>query len=411
MRPEEIAALGDLAGEAAAGTALQLHQVHAGIARRVWKAVGPAALPVSLAHDGIAKLAYGASRELARAAVRAGALAAAAAQPADARSIQESASGRALVGALNGVVGDTLERRHNRLSLRTTLRAGGQEVALTPEDLRGAFPHASSRLAVFIHGLGQTDEAWMRRADRHIPYGYRLQAELGYTPLYVRYNTGRHISDNARELALLLDRVTSGWPTDVHEIALVGHAMGGLVARGACHYGAGRDWTRRVRHVVTLGTPHTGTPLERLADAAGSVLERLPETRAVAKALSLRSAGMKDLRYGYIVEEDWRDHELASGRRAAREIPFAATADHYFVSAALAREAHGPIGRVVGDLLVPPPSAWGHRRANEQLRFPVEHYAHLGGTDHFALLNHPAIYAQIRHWLCSRRALPAPAEG
>src|SRR5881397_119965 len=120
------------------------------------------------------------------------------------------------------------------------------------------------RLAVFVHGLGQTDEAWFARPERHVPYGYRLEAELGYTPLYIRYNTGRHISENGRELAGLLDAVVGDWPVEVHEIALFGHAMGGLVARAACHYGSARGWTRHVRQVFMLGAPHAGAPLEQL---------------------------------------------------------------------------------------------------------------------------------------------------
>ena len=54
MRPEEIEALGDLAGDAAAGATKQIQEIHTGIARRVWRRVGPASLPVRLAHDRIA---------------------------------------------------------------------------------------------------------------------------------------------------------------------------------------------------------------------------------------------------------------------------------------------------------------------------------------------------------------------
>jgi pimeloyl-ACP methyl ester carboxylesterase len=179
----------------------------------------------------------------------------------------------------------------------------------------------------------------------------------------------------------------------VREIALFGHAMGGLVARAACHYGSGRAWTRYVRHVIMLGAPHGGAPLEQLTAAAGGILARLPETRPVARAIEQRSAGIKDLRYGYVVDEDWAD-----GDRSAppREIPFLEGAKHYFVSS--------------GDLFVTRRSAWA-RRAREPVRFPAEHYAHIDGVSHFDLLNHPAVYAQIHWWLCSRRALPAPAGG
>jgi hypothetical protein len=42
------------------------------------------------------------------------------------------------------------------------------------------------------------------------------------------------------------------------------------------------------------------------------------------------------------------------------------------------------------------------------MQFPVDHYCHVGEVNHFDLLNHPAIYEQIRRWLTLRPALPAP---
>jgi pimeloyl-ACP methyl ester carboxylesterase len=249
----------------------------------------------------------------------------------------------------------------------------------------------------------------MLGAARSIPYGYRLQAELGYTPLYIRYNTGLHISENGRELNRVIDRIIAEWPVDVHEIALIGHSMGGLVARSACHYGAGSNWTAKVRHVFTLGAPHRGAPLEQVANAASAALALVPETRPFARALNLRSAGVKDLRYGYLVDEDWLGHDCDTFlRRAAREIPFMPSANHYFVCATLSRSPDAPIGRIIGDLLVLRASAWAHDGRGERMRFPVEHYRHVGGANHFDLLNHRAIYKQIRCWLTSQKALPAP---
>jgi pimeloyl-ACP methyl ester carboxylesterase len=243
---------------------------------------------------------------------------------------------------------------------------------------------------------------------RHVPYGFRLQAELGYTPLFVRFNSGLHISENGRQLAELLDRVTATWPTEVHEIALIGHSVGGLVSRSACHYGGGSEWPSKVRHVFTLGSPHQGAPLEQAANAASAVFARLPETRALlAKPLNVRSAGIKDLRYGYLVDECWLGQDCdAFLHDTSREIPFLASANHYFVCATLSREPDALAGRIVGDLLVLRASAWAQRRG-QRLGFGIEHYQHIGGANHFELVNHPAIYEQIRRWMAPRRALPA----
>jgi pimeloyl-ACP methyl ester carboxylesterase len=362
---------------------------------------------VRIVHDRIAHGAYSVAREVTSSVVRAGAGAAGASASTDAASIEGSLVGRTAVGALNGMWGDTLARRRNELALRMTVRHAGRDVEVTRAGLRGAFPHATGRLALFVHGLCQTDDAWLQGGARHVPYAYRLQAELGYTPLFLRYNTGLHISENGRELGQLLERVTDSWPTDVHEIALICHSMGGLVARSACHYGSDREWAPKVRHVFTLGSPHLGSPLEQAANAASAVLARVPETRALlATPLNLRSAGIKDLRYGYLVDECWMDQDCdAFLRNTGRDIPFLTTANHYFVCATLSRDADALVGRIIGDLLVLTASAWSQRRG-ERLRFAVEHYSHLSRANHFDLLNHPAIYAQIRRWMAPRRALP-----
>lgn len=411
MRRDELTALGELVADGAAAGAAQIREMHMGIAERVWRGVGPMGVPIRLVHDRLAGAGYAAARELTRATVRGGIDALARVRPPSDSSLEDAPSGRAIVGALNGVWGDTLDRRGSRLSLSTSLRRAGRDVPPTEDDLRAAYPHAQSRVVVFVHGLCETDDAWMIGARRHIPYGYRLEAELGYTPLYVRYNTGRHVSENGRELARLLDAVCSAWPVELHELVLVGHSMGGLVARSACHYGAeASGWPAQVRHVFTLGSPHLGAPLERAAHVASYALSQLPETRALLAApLNRRSSGIKDLRYGYLVDECWEGQDCdAFLNNTSREVPFLPTATHYFVCATLAREAEGAAGRIVGDLLVLPASAWARRRG-EKLRFPIEQYHHIGSVNHFQLLNHPAIYGQMRHWLAPRPALP-PAQ-
>jgi len=410
MRRDEIAALGELAGDAAGGLTSQIHQMHSGIAERVWRAVGPASIPVRLVHDELAGRGYSAARELTRRVVSGGVRALGAAQSEEADSIERTVMGRAVVGALNGIWGDTMDRHRNGLALKMTLRAGGRDVALSEAGIRHAYPHASPRLAVFVHGLCETDDAWMLGGARHVPYGFRLQAELGYTPVYVRYNTGLHISENGRQLAGVLDQLTREWPVEVHEVALIGHSMGGLVARSACHYSDGAAWCGKVRHVFTLGSPHLGAPLEQGANALSYYLSKLPETRALlGTPLNLRSVGIKDLRYGYLVDECWQDQDCdAFLRDSSRDVPFMRTANHYFMCATLSRDADGLAGRLVGDLLVLRASAWSQRRG-ERLRFRIEHYGHLGGASHFDLLNHPAIYRQVRRWMAPRRALPAPS--
>ena len=413
MRRDEVRALGDLAGDAAAGIAGQAREVHAGIAERVFGALGTTAAPVRVAHDRISEGAYTAARALTSAMVRGGAGAVSLTRPDDAPSIAHSPRGRLAVGAINGMWGDRLHPRRSALETPMAVRRGGSDIPPDAGSLARAFPDATRRLAVFTHGLCETDDAWRLGARRSVPYGDRLRVELGYTPVYIRYNSGLHISHNGRRLAALMDAVTQNWPVDIAEIALIGHSMGGLVARGACHYAPAGSWRELVRHVFSLGAPHRGAPLELAANAACHAASRLPETRPLIMPLRARSAGIKDLGYGYVVDEDWDGHDAdAFWTNTGTFVPFLPGANHYFVSATLSREADAPLGRLMGDLLVLRGSAWAHGGRGERLQFPVDHYRHIGGATHFDLLNHPAVYAQIRRWLAGGRPrLPAPPAG
>jgi pimeloyl-ACP methyl ester carboxylesterase len=193
----------------------------------------------------------------------------------------------------------------------------------------------------------------------------------------------------------------------VEEIALVGHSMGGLVVRSACHTGRRRaaGWVDAVRHVVCLGTPHLGAPLEKFGNLAGWALGGLDVTRPLARLVNGRSAGIKDLRFGYLVEEDWRGRDpdalLADNRH---DIPFLDSATHYFVAATLTRSPHHPVALLLGDTLVRFPSASGRGTPRaRRIPFRDAHGRHVGAMSHMRLLNHPAVYAQLRAWVDPRR--------
>ena len=274
-------------------------------------------------------------------------------------------------------------------------------MALDPGALAVAYPHATPRLAVFVHGLMETEHAW--RLGGRKSYGAGLARDLGYTPVDVRYNTGRHVSSNGRSLAQLLEELGAAWPVEVEQIALVGHSMGGLVARSACHQAAeeGAAWVERVRHVVSLGTPHLGAPLAQGAHYAAAALHAIPETRPFGHLLRRRSAGIRDLRHGSLVDRDWEGRDPDALRAAAcEEVPLLPGAVHCFVSASVTRDARHPVGRLIGDALVLHASATGRGR----IAFREEDGLHVGGAHHLALLNHPAVYSQMRRWLGSGRS-------
>jgi PGAP1-like protein len=388
MRSEEIRAAGKLAAGAAGGPGKLIGEVHEAIAGRPFRALGLLGAPTRAIHDRIAAMAYRTVGGALAAPARAGAALLARAAPADARPLAGSLRGSIALGALNGAIGDALAQEGSELALSMSFRHGGREVG--PAD----HEDATSKIAIFVHGLCETDEAWHLFGPS---YGSRLREDLAYSPLYLRYNTGLRISDNGRRLSELLEEVVGDWPAPVEEIVLVGHSMGGLVARSACHYGQEADssWARRVRHVFCLGSPHLGAPLEKAANLTGYALSRLPETRPLAKLVNGRSVGIKDLRFGSCVEDDWCDcdpDEFLKDR--CNEVPFLQCATYYFVGATLGQDPNA----LVGDLLVRFPSASGRGR-RRQVPFDMDNGVHLGGLNHFQLLNHPAVYGQIQSWL------------
>ena len=363
--------------------------MHLGIASRAFGSVGPVAKPVRLVHDTIARTTYGLVGGALRAGGRGAGLVAAITAGADGWPETERAG--VVEGIVCGIWGDHLADRHPELAIRMALRSGGRDVALEREALRASYPAGGARLAVFLHGLCETELAWGRpAADDDSPgtYGDRLRKELGMTPLFVRYNSGLPVAENGRSLAALIDELLREWPDAVDEISIVGHSMGGLVARAACDV-AFEDrlpWVDLVRHCIHLGTPHDGAPLERGAERLSRLLRRLPETAAISRVIDVRSTGIKDLRFGY--------RGGAPGHTGIR---------HHVVGATLGPTRRHPLTFMFGDLLVTPASAAGRSRRGTALVVAEEDRKELAGLSHFALLAHPEVAEALVEWLRDAR--------
>ena len=274
----------------------------------------------------------------------------------------------AFVAALNGVFGDRLAAAGNPLAIPTTLRAD----AVPP----GAGPAAPRRALVLVHGLCMNDLQWRRGGHDH---GERLAREAGWTVLRLHYNSGRPVTEVGRELAARLEALALG-PGAPDAFALLGHSMGGLVARAACDAGAaaGHAWRARPTTLVTLGTPHLGAPLERGGHALERLLGASPYSAAFARLGAARSAGIVDLRHGL----------HAPPPAGVRLFAIAAT------TAAIARGAR------VGDGLVPIASALGrHRDASRSLGLPASRTAVIASANHWDLLDHPDVRGLLDRWL------------
>lgn len=416
----ELRALGALMFDELSAFPGGIRDMHMGIAERAFRGaergVGPMVAPIKAIHDTVSRRAYD---SVGAGATRLGRLADAAMARrgiGDGLTLSGTPRGSAVIAALNGLIGDRLERTGSELHQPASIRHEGEIVASIPESLRTGFPTATPRLVVFLHGLMETEFSWRWSAvPASDTYGARLAGDLGYTPLYLRYNSGLHISENGRAVADLLEQTVRAWPVEVAEVALVGHSMGGLVARSACYQAAEREyqWTEHVRHVVSLGTPHLGAPLAQGVHVASAALHTLPETRMFASFLRRRSAGIRDLRYGSLVDEDWRDRDPDALRAVAcKEVPLLEGATHCFISATITTSQHHPVGRLLGDTLVLVPSATGRGRTR-RIPFEAEYGYHVSPAHHFALLNHPEVYERLRGWLepaGASKGSPAPGQ-
>jgi pimeloyl-ACP methyl ester carboxylesterase len=399
---DELRSLARLGFDELRGATGGIGSVHRAVASRAFRMSGAGAAPARALHDAISNGVYaglvGATRLVGTAAdaglgrrpVR------------DGRALSTSPRGALVVGALGGLIGDALEREGSELVEPMSVRIGGRPVPLEPAALAAAFPEATERVVVFVHGLMETEFSWRVGAGPDgETYATRLRRDLDCTPVEVRYNSGRHISANGLSLAELLEELVAAWPVEVDEVALIGHSMGGLVARSACYQGAARGhaWVRQVCHSISLGSPHMGAPLAQGVHWASAGLHALPETRPFARFLRRRSAGIRDLRQGSLVDADWRDCDPDALRAAAcQEVPLLEGATHCFVAATITRSNRHPVARVLGDCLVLEPSASGRSRTR-RIPFEAEHGMHLGGTHHIALLNHPAVYERLAAWL------------
>ncbi len=301
---------------------------------------------------------------------------------------QPTVNGQAVLAALNGVFGDYLADTDNPLAIAMQLRdAAGLPLQTAPA---GAGP----RPLLLIHGLCMNDLQW--QAGGFAP----ALAALGYTPLHLHYNSGRHISDNGRELAALLEQLIKVWPTELQDITLLGHSMGGLLARSAIHHArtAKMRWPKKLTQLVTLGTPHFGAPLERGGQQLQNLLGWSSYSKPIVALTQRRSAGIQDLRHASLTEADW-------GRASA--LPLPAGVACYAVAAITAKDAKSLSANTLGDGLVPLNSALGksagrHHEATQGLAFPPERQWVIPGTGHLALLSNPAVLAKLKEWLSPR---------
>lgn len=288
----------------------------------------------------------------------------------------------AVLSALNGVLGDHLQQIHHPFALPMTLRRNG--ILLQHEDVQQLANNDSGQINLFIHGLCMNDLQWQSRPGN---YGDNLESEAGIPAIYLRYNTGLHISQNGQNLAHLLEDLDTHLPRNV-TVNVIAHSMGGLVCRAALHAAAAHHmhWPLRVKRAVFLGTPHQGAPLEKVGHWTDRLLALTPYSRPFSRLTRVRSNGINDLREGYIVASDWQHTPASSISRTPVLLPSHLSC--HCVAASTAKQRSTRIRRLPGDGLVSVASALGqHADKSQALNIPEARQHLILDAHHMDLLS------------------------
>ena len=320
-----------------------------------------------------------------------------------------------VLAAANGVLGDTMEATGNPMAIRMQLRQDGVVLTLTKAGLKAQIKQPTAKLLVLVHGLCMNDLQWHHVKDGvgH-DHGAALALDLGYTPVYLHYNSGRHISENGRDFADILQSVTAVWPVPISELVIIGHSMGGLVSRSACAVAKDEKmpWLKQLTKLICLGTPHHGAPLERAGSWVDYLLGISPYTEPFAQLGLVRSAGIKDLRHGNMLDADWQGRAAPRAHDRGGVVPLPKGVKCYVVaatkkaqpakikSAGKTNAQSTTATTLPGDGLVPVRSALGqHEDTAQALPIPTTRQYVVYGTDHFDLLSSAVVYQKLRTWL------------
>lgn len=383
-----------LAGDGVIGAIATVEQTHLAIAGGIADRLPGGALLM-----GATRFAYARVRDVARIVRRGNDGLAGLLAHALEHAVADGPAGAGALAALNGAIGDHLEASANPLALPMRVCRDGETIDARSAQLQHAIDAAGGTVVLFVHGLGMNDLQW--RGTDGSGFGDRLERDLPAHALHLRYNSGRRVSANGRDLSALLQTLHEARAHSPRRLLLVGHSMGGLVCRSACEHARRHrlGWADDLDAVACLGTPHLGAPLERAGNSLAALLAATPATRALAAVANRRSEGVKDLRHGWasdIDREDGRDSQ------APASFPFADRVHWHLAAATLAARATGAVPEWIGDGLVPVSSALALDTARREPAGPGGNRAVFTRMGHMDLATDPRVYEQLRAWITRR---------
>jgi len=305
-----------------------------------------------------------------------------------------------LQSVLNGIIGDYLEKTENPLCITMQFRNKGKAIPLDKKSISKAYPVIHGKIILMVHGSCMNDLQWTRKEHNH---GTALAEDLEKTPIYIQYNSGLHISTNGQKLNELLEELVQHWPVPVEELVIIAHSMGGLVSRSAIYYGQQQkqSWTKQLKKIIFLGTPHHGAPLEKAGNYIDVILEAVPYAKPFARLGKIRSTGVTDLRYGNLLDTDWQNRDRFEMLEDQRQhVPLPKKTDCYSIAAVASKNNTYGIPQLLGDNMVGVKSALGkHKNPNKDLNFKKKNTWIVYENNHLDLLSNPKIYSKIKTWI------------
>jgi pimeloyl-ACP methyl ester carboxylesterase len=214
---------------------------------------------------------------------------------------------------VSSVIGSAHDSKIQLSEIKMSFRENGKDIG--PEDVWRSFENSGKEeIVLFVPGLFTDEYLWK---DHTIEIdGYHVVSRgvsdhclpNNVFPVYVRFNHGRHISENGKELLELVLQLLKHRP-DL-KINIIAYSLGCLVVRSLLYYSREKGLSlnhRNVKKVVFVSSPDGGSYLEKAGFWLGFLLEKTPYLvlQIIGVIGNMRSDAIKDLSHGIIREEDW----------------------------------------------------------------------------------------------------------
>ena len=299
----------------------------------------------------------------------------------------------------NKVISSILGSSHDDLisfsKIRLNFRYNNEDIS--PETVIDLYRKSGlNKIILYVPGLFCDEKLWMKLAEEDMGIGDYF-FNLGYYPIYIRYNQGAHISVNGKDLHELLAKLFAIEPN--LPLNIITYSQGGLVLRSALYYAKQNSATylSKLQKVFIISSPNGGSYIEKIGFWAGMAMQASPFfiLKIIGFVGNLRSDAIKDLSHGIIREEDWKLGNQLFRYRSEQYFGELDAIDAY-QAFSLAGESDNLFQSFFGDGII---EKWSIESLTEKVLNkkpnPESRTLKLLGKNHFQILNAPELITFI----------------